>query len=88
VRCDLRVNAGKSAADQAKRSVLLMRVGIRMSRCLGCKPVPSLMTSPLGSSSGVLSLTGSRRASRPTLGSKSSPDKAISKLGGRSIWLV
>jgi len=76
---------GKSAADQAKRSVLLMRVGVRMSRCSGYKPVPSLMARPLGSSSGVVSSIGSRRASRPTLGSKSYPNKALSEPGGRSI---
>ena len=48
--CDLRVNVGKSAADQAKRSVLLMRVVVRMSRCSGCNPVSSLVAHPLGSS--------------------------------------
>jgi len=68
--------------------VLLMRVGIRMSRCSGCKLVPSLMARPLRSSSGVVYSIGSRRASRPTLGSISSPDKAMSEPGGRSIWLV
>jgi len=52
---------------------------------LGCKSVPSLMARPLGSSSGVVSSTGSRRASRPTLGSRPSLDKAMSEPGGRSI---
>ena len=53
--------------------------------CSSCNPVPSLMARPLRSSRGMVSLTGSRRASRPTLGSRSSPDKAISESGGRSI---
>jgi len=75
-------------ADQAKRFVLMMRVGVRMSHCSGCKPVPSLMARLLGSSSGVVSSTDSRWASQPTLGSRSSPDKAMLESGGRSIWLV
>jgi len=76
---------GKSAADQEKRFVLLTRVGVRMSRCSGCKPMLSLMVRPLGSSRGMISSIGLRRTSRPTLGSRSSPDRAISELGGRSI---
>jgi len=56
-----------------------------MSRCSSCKPMPSLIVRPLRSSSGVVSSTGSRRASRPTLGSKSSLVKAMSEPGGHSI---
>jgi len=56
-----------------------------MSCCSGCKPVLSLMARPLGSSSGIVSSTGSRRTSRPILGSRSSPDKAMSEPGGHSI---
>jgi len=56
-----------------------------MSRCSDCKLVPSLMGRPLGSSSSVVSSTDSRRASRPTLGSRSSLDKAMLESGGRSI---
>ena len=65
---------GKSATDLAKRFVLLMRVGVRMSHCSGCNLVPSLMVHPLGSSSGMVSSTSSRQVSRPTLGSRSSPE--------------
>jgi len=71
--------------DQAKRSMLLMRVRVRILSCSGCKLVPRLMVRPLGSSSGIVLLTGSRRAFSPTLGSKSSPDKAMSESGRRSI---
>jgi len=56
-----------------------------MSRCSDSSLVPSLMVQPLGSSRGVVSSTGSRRTSRLTLGSRSSPDKAISEPGGRSM---
>jgi len=59
---------GRSAADQAKSSVLLMRMGVMMTRSLEFKPVPRLMEWPLGSSRGEVSSTGSRRTSRPTLG--------------------
>jgi len=56
-----------------------------MSYCSGCNPVSSLMARPLGSSNAMVSSTGSRQASRSTLGSRSSPDKAMSEPGGRSI---
>jgi len=52
------------------------------------KLVPKLMEWPLGSSRGVVSSAGSRRTSRPILGSRSSPDRAMLEPGGRSIWLV
>jgi len=52
------------------------------------KPVPKLIELPLGSSRGLVYSTGSRRTSRPILGSRSSSDKAILELGGPSIWLV
>jgi len=38
---------GRSAADQAKSSVLLMRMGVMMTRSLEFKPVPRLMEWPL-----------------------------------------
>jgi len=59
-----------------------------MARSSEFKPVPSLIEWPLGSSRGEVSLTGSRRTSRPTLGSRSSLDRAMPDPGGRSIWLV
>jgi len=34
---------GRSAADQAKRSVLLMRMGVMVARSLEFKPVPRLI---------------------------------------------
>jgi len=79
---------GSSAADQAKRSVLLMRMGVMMSHSSEFKSVPRLMEWPFGSSRGEVSSTGSRRTSRPTRGSRSSPDRAMPKPGGRSMWLV
>jgi len=79
---------GRSVADQAKRSVLLMRMGVMMARSSEFKPVPRLMEWPLGSFRGEVSSTGSRRTSRPTLGSRSSPDRAMLEPGGRSMWLV
>jgi len=59
-----------------------------MTRSSEFKPVPRLMEWPLGSSRGEVSSTGSKRTSQPTLGSRSSPDRAMPELGGRSIWLV
>jgi len=50
--------------------------------------VPSLTVRSLGSSKGTVSLTGSRRASRPTMGSKSSPDKAMLEPGGCLMLFV
>jgi len=50
--------------------------------------VPSLRVRPLGSSKGTISSIGSRRASRPILGSKSSPDKAMLESGGCSMLFV
>jgi len=79
---------GRSVADQAKRSVLLMRMGVMMTHSSEFKLVPRLMEWPLGSSRREVSSTGSRRTSRPTLGSRSSPDKAMPEPGGRSMWLV
>jgi len=79
---------GKSTADQAKRSVLLTRISVMMERSLEFKPVPKSMEWPFGSSRGEVSSTGSRRTSWPTLGSRSSPDRAMPEPGGRSIWLV
>jgi len=40
---------GRSAADQAKRSVLLMRMGVMMARSSEFKPVPRLIEWPLTS---------------------------------------
>jgi len=51
---------GRSAADQAKKSVLLMRIGVMMAHSLEFKPVPRLMEWSLGSSRGEVSSTGSR----------------------------
>ena len=79
---------GKSAADQAKRSMLLTRTGVRMAHSSEFNLVPRLMEWPFGSSSGEVSSIGLRRTSRPTLGSRSSPDRAILEPGGRSMWLV
>jgi len=79
---------GRSAADQAKRSVLLVRMGVMMTRSSEFNPVPRLIEWPLGSSKGEVSSTGSRRTSRPTLGSRSLPDSAMPEPGGRSMWLV
>jgi len=79
---------GKSAADQAERSVLPTRTGVIMARLSEFNLVPRLMEWPFGSSTGEVSSTGSRRTSRPTLGSRSSPDRAILELGGGSMWLV
>jgi len=79
---------GKSTADQAKRFVLPTRTGVIMARSSEFNPVPRLMEWPFGSSTGEVSSTGSRRTSRPTLGSRSSPDRVISELGGGSMWLV
>jgi len=81
-----RSTPGKSAADQAKRSVLLTRIGVIMARSLEFKLVPKLMEWPLGSSRGEVSSTGSRRTSRSTLESRSSPDRAMPEPGGRSMW--
>jgi len=79
---------GRSAVDQAKRSVLLVRMGVMMARSSEFKPVPRLIEWPLGSSKGEVSSTGSRRTSRPTLGSRSSPDSAMLEPSGRSMWWV
>ena len=79
---------GKSAADQAKRSVLLTRIGVMMARSSEFNLVPKLMEWPFESSRGEVSSTGSRRTSRPTLGSRFLPDRAMSEPGGRSRWLV
>jgi len=76
---------GKSAADQAKKLVLLTRIGVMMARSSRFKLVPKLMEWPLGSSKGEVSSTGSRRTSRPTLGSRSSPNRAMPEPGGRSM---
>jgi len=78
----------KSAADQAKRYVLLTRIGVMMAHSYEFKPVPKLMEWPLGSSREEVSSTGSRRTSRPTLGSRSSPARAMLEPGGRPMWLV
>jgi len=51
---------GKSAADQAKRSVLLTRIGVMMARSSKFNPVPKLMEWSVGSSRGDVSSTGSR----------------------------
>jgi len=79
---------GKSAADQAKRFVLLTSIGVMMARSSEFKLVPKLIEWPFGSSRGEVSSTGLRRTSRPTLGSGSSPDRVMSELGGHSMWLV
>jgi len=59
-----------------------------MARSSEFKPVSKLMEWPFGSSRGEVSSTGSRRTSLPTLGSRSSPDRAMPKPGGRSMGLV
>ena len=59
-----------------------------VARSSEVKPMPKLREWPLGSYRGVVSSTGSRRTSRPILGSRSSPDRAMQELGGRSIWFV
>jgi len=79
---------GRSAADQVKRYVLLIRMGVMMARSSEFKLVPKLMEWPLGSSRGEVSSTGSTRTSQPTLRSRSSPDRAMPELDGRSMWLV
>jgi len=68
--------------------VLLTRIGVMMARSSEFKLVPKLMEWPLGSSRGEVSSTASRRTSWPTLGSRSSPDGAMSESGGHSMWLV
>jgi len=88
VGCHLGVYSREVGGDQAKRSVLLMRMGVIVAHSSEFKPVPKLMEWPLGSSKGVVSSTGSRRTSRPILGSRSSPDRAMLEPGRRSIWLV
>jgi len=79
---------GRSAADQAKRYVLLMRMGVMMAHSSEFKSVPRLIEWSLGSFRGEVSSTGSRRTSRPTLGSRSSPVRAMLEREGRLIWLV
>jgi len=59
-----------------------------MARSSEFKPMPRLIEWSLGSSRGEVSSTSSRRTSRPTLGSRSSPDRAMPELGGHSMWLV
>jgi len=54
-----------------------------MARSSEFKPVPRLIEWPLGSSRGEVSSTGSRRTSRPTLGSRSSPDRVMREPGSR-----
>jgi len=76
---------GKSVADQAKRPVLPTRTSVMMACSSDSNSVPSLMEWPFGSSRGVVFSTGSRRTSWPTLGSRSSPDRAIQEPGGRSM---
>jgi len=51
---------GKSVADQAKRSVLLTRIGVMLARSSEFKPVLRLMEWPFGSSRGEVSSTGLR----------------------------
>jgi len=67
---------------------MLDGVGVMMACSSEFKVVPRLMEWPLGSSIGAVSSTGSRRISRPTLGSRSSPDRVMPELGGRLMWLV
>jgi len=68
--------------------MLLMRVGVSISCCSCWIPVPNLRVHPLGSPKGTVSSTGSICSSRPTLGSKSSLDKAMSESGGRSMFFI
>jgi len=49
------------------------------------KSVPRLIERPLGSSRGEVSSTGSKRTSRPILGSRSSPNRNMLEPGGHSI---
>jgi len=71
---------------------MLIRVGVSMSRCSCRRSVPSLRVRPLGSSKSTVSSTCSRRASHPTLGSKSFPDKCQSRVGTQCClfggWVV
>jgi len=76
---------GNLAADQAKWSVLSTRTGVMMARSSKLNPVPRFMEWPFRSSMGVVSSTGSRRTSRPTLEYRSSPDRGIPEPGGRSM---
>jgi len=75
-------------ANQAKRSVLAIRVGVKISCCSCWRSEPSLRVRPLGSSKLKVSSTGSIRVLRPTLGSRSSPNKVMSESGGRSMLFV
>ena len=53
---------GKLAADQVKRLVLAIRVGVKISRCSCLRPVPNLRVWPLGSSKLIVLSTGSIHA--------------------------
>jgi len=65
-----------------------MRVAVKISRCSCWMSVPNLRVRSSGSSKLIVSSTGSIRASRPTLGSRSSPNKAMSEPGGHSMLFV
>jgi len=69
-------------------SVLVMRVGVKISRCSCWRPVPNLRVRPLGSSKLIVLSTGLICASRRNLGSRPLPDKAMLESGGRSMLLV
>ena len=71
-----------------KRSVLAIRVGAKIVRCSCWRPVLNWRVRPLESSKLIMLSTGSIRASRPILGSRSSPDKAMLESGGRLMLLV
>jgi len=66
----------------------VIRVGARISRCSCWRSVPNLSVRPLERSRLTVYSTGLIHASRPTLGSRSLPDRAILKPGGRSMLLV
>ena len=62
-------------ADQAKSSVLAIRVGVKISRCSYLRPVPNLRVRPLRSSKLIVLPTGLIRVLCPTLRSRSTLDK-------------
>jgi len=70
--------------------MLAIRVGVKISRCSCWRLVPILRVRPLESSRLTVSSTGSMCASCPTLGSRSSSDKAMPEPGGHSmlVWRI
>jgi len=76
--------SSKSAADQAKKLALAVKVGVRTSRCSCCRLAPSLRARLVESSKFMVFSTGSMRESHPILGSRSSPIKLfLSRVGAQ-----